>query len=65
MEWTLTVGLCAVSFSLHATSQLTRLVITEGSLLIVEPRELAQMEHKLAPSAEFAIKDYLGKRTFV
>jgi 8-oxo-dGTP pyrophosphatase MutT (NUDIX family) len=41
------------------------LAITEGSLLIVEPRELAQLDHKLAPSAKFAIRAYLEKRVFV
>jgi 8-oxo-dGTP diphosphatase len=40
------------------------LVITEGSLLIVKPSELAQMNHKLTPSAKFAMKAYLGKRSF-
>jgi 8-oxo-dGTP diphosphatase len=40
------------------------LVITEGSLLIVRPSELAQMDHKLTPSAKFAMKVYLGKRSF-
>jgi 8-oxo-dGTP diphosphatase len=38
------------------------LMITEGSLLIVKPNELAQMEHKLTPSARFAMKAYLCKR---
>jgi 8-oxo-dGTP diphosphatase len=40
------------------------LVITEGSLLIVNPSELAQMDHNLTPSAKFAMKAYLGKRSF-
>jgi 8-oxo-dGTP diphosphatase len=35
------------------------LMITEGSLSIVKPNELAQMEHKLTPSARFAMKAYL------
>lgn len=39
-------------------------VITEGSLLIVKPSELAQMEHKLTPSARFAMKAYICKRRF-
>jgi 8-oxo-dGTP pyrophosphatase MutT (NUDIX family) len=35
------------------------LVITEGSLLIVKPIELVQMDGKLTPSAKFAIKPTL------
>ena len=38
------------------------LVITEGSLLIVKPIELVQMDGKLTPSAKFAIKAYLDRR---
>ena len=38
------------------------LVITEGSLLIVKPIELVQMDGKLTPSAKFAIKTYLDRR---
>src|SRR5260370_9129894 len=38
------------------------LVITEGSLLIVKPVELVQMDGKLTPSANFAIQPYLDRR---
>jgi len=38
------------------------LVITEGSLLIIKPSELAQMDRKLTPSAKFAIKTYFDTR---
>ena len=38
------------------------LVITEGSLLIVKPIELVQMDGKLTPSAKFAIKAYPDRR---
>jgi hypothetical protein len=31
------------------------LMVTEGSLLIVEPDRFADVEHKLAPSARFAM----------
>jgi hypothetical protein len=30
--------------------------VTEGSLLIVEPDKLADVEHKLAPSTQFAMR---------
>ena len=33
-----------------------KLVITEGSLLIVSPDELSQIESNLAPSARIALK---------
>jgi 8-oxo-dGTP pyrophosphatase MutT (NUDIX family) len=32
------------------------LTVTEGSLLIVEPDKLADVEHKLAPSTQFAMR---------
>jgi 8-oxo-dGTP diphosphatase len=38
------------------------LVITEGSLLIINPCELVQMDGMLTPTAKFAIKAYLDKR---
>jgi 8-oxo-dGTP diphosphatase len=37
------------------------LMVTEGSLLIVEPDKLATVEHKLAPSARFALKALADK----
>jgi 8-oxo-dGTP diphosphatase len=37
-----------------------RLVVTEGSLLIVPRVELAKIEHKLTPSANFALTTLLG-----
>ena len=37
-------------------------VVTEGSLLIVEPDELSPVEHKFAPSTQFAIKALLRGR---
>jgi 8-oxo-dGTP pyrophosphatase MutT (NUDIX family) len=37
------------------------LVITEGSLLIVKPSELAQIDRRLAPSAKFALNAYLDR----
>jgi 8-oxo-dGTP diphosphatase len=40
------------------------LVITEGSLLIIKPRELLQVDGKLTPSAQFAMNAYLDKRMF-
>ena len=40
------------------------LVITEGSLLIIKPSELVQMDRKLTPSAKFAINTYFDKRMF-
>ena len=38
------------------------LVITEGSLLIIKPSELVQIDGKLTPSARFAMKAYLDRR---
>jgi 8-oxo-dGTP diphosphatase len=38
------------------------LMVTEGSLLIVEPNELATLEHKLAPSTRFAMKALFNKQ---
>jgi 8-oxo-dGTP diphosphatase len=35
--------------------------VTEGSLLVVEPDKLATLEHKLAPSARFAMKALEGR----
>ena len=35
--------------------------VTEGSLLVVEPAKLATLEHKLAPSARFAMKALEGR----
>jgi 8-oxo-dGTP diphosphatase len=40
------------------------LVVTEGSLLIIKPSELIQIDSKLTPTARFAMKAYLGKRMF-
>jgi 8-oxo-dGTP diphosphatase len=40
------------------------LVVTEGSLVIIKPNELRQIESKLTPSAKFAMKAYLGKCIF-
>ena len=37
------------------------LVITEGSLLIINPDELIQVERKLTPSARFALKTFFDK----
>jgi hypothetical protein len=37
------------------------LVITEGELLIVEPNALSQIENKLSPLTQFAIKRYVKK----
>jgi 8-oxo-dGTP diphosphatase len=37
------------------------LVITEGELLIVEPNALSQIEKKLSPLTQFAIKRYLER----
>jgi 8-oxo-dGTP diphosphatase len=39
-----------------------RLVITEGSLLIVEPNELLLVEHQLAPSGKIGMKAFLECR---
>ena len=36
------------------------LVVTEGSLLIVPQAKLAEIEHKLSPSASFALTNLLG-----
>jgi 8-oxo-dGTP pyrophosphatase MutT (NUDIX family) len=36
------------------------LVVTEGSLLIVPQAEVAKIEHKLTPSAGFALTSFLG-----
>jgi 8-oxo-dGTP diphosphatase len=40
------------------------LLVTEGSLLIIKPSELIQIDSKLTPTARFAMKAYLGKRMF-
>ena len=37
------------------------LVITEGSLLIVEPDEVVEIEPRLTPTARFALKAYFDK----
>jgi 8-oxo-dGTP diphosphatase len=37
------------------------LVITEGSLLIVEPDEIMEIEPRLTPTARFALKAYFDK----
>lgn len=37
-----------------------RLVVTEGSLLIVPRAEVPKIEHKLAPSANLALMTWLG-----
>jgi 8-oxo-dGTP diphosphatase len=34
------------------------LIITEGSLLVARPSEIIEIEHKLTPSARFAMKTY-------
>lgn len=36
------------------------LIITEGSLLVIQPSELIHIASKLTPSANFAINAYLG-----
>jgi 8-oxo-dGTP diphosphatase len=36
------------------------LMVTEGSLVVVEPNELITVERKLAPAARFAMKAYLA-----
>jgi 8-oxo-dGTP diphosphatase len=38
------------------------LIVTEGSLLIVEPDKLAPVEHKFAPSTQFAIRAFFDSR---
>jgi 8-oxo-dGTP diphosphatase len=38
------------------------LVVTEGSLLIVKPDEIINIERKLTPSARFAMQAFLGDR---
>lgn len=38
------------------------LTVTEGSLLIVEPDELAAVEHKFAPSTRYAMKAFFDKQ---
>ena len=39
------------------------LVVTEGSLLIVEPDRIGEIESRLAPSARFAIHAFLDRRS--
>jgi 8-oxo-dGTP diphosphatase len=39
------------------------LIVTEGSLLIVEPDRLASVEHKFAPSARVAMRALIDKQT--
>jgi 8-oxo-dGTP diphosphatase len=39
------------------------LIVTEGSLLIVEPDKLVTVEHKFAPSARVAMKALFDKQT--
>jgi 8-oxo-dGTP diphosphatase len=39
-----------------------RLIITEGSLLIVKPNELFLVEHRLSPSGKFGMKAFLECR---
>ncbi len=41
------------------------LMVTEGSLLIVEPNKLATLEHKFAPSTRFAMKALFEKQSSV
>ncbi len=39
-----------------------RLVITEGSLLIVEPNGLLSVDHQLSPSGKIGLKTFLERR---
>ena len=34
------------------------LIVTEGSLLVTQPDKIIEIEHKLTPSARFAMKAY-------
>jgi 8-oxo-dGTP pyrophosphatase MutT (NUDIX family) len=36
-------------------------IVTEGSLLIVEPDKLSRVEHKLTPSTQFALKAFFDR----
>ena len=39
-----------------------KLNVTEGSLLVVEPDQLATLEHNLAPSVRFAMQAFEGQK---
>jgi hypothetical protein len=57
-------GIDAEGGSVHAEFFIVRdipiegLIVTEGSLLITQPDEIIEIEHKLAPAARFAVKAY-------
>jgi 8-oxo-dGTP pyrophosphatase MutT (NUDIX family) len=62
------VDLDAENGTVHGEFFITRhvpvaeLAVTEGSLLIVGPNQLANLAHKFAPSAQFAIQTLLNKQ---
>jgi 8-oxo-dGTP pyrophosphatase MutT (NUDIX family) len=39
---------------------LDRIIVTEGTLLVVAPGDLAKIQHKLTPTARFALDAYFG-----
>ena len=58
------VDIDAEGDSVHAEFFIVRdipiegLIVTEGSLLVTPPDEIIEIEHKLTPSARFAMKAY-------
>lgn len=65
------VGLADSGGSFRSKFYVTRdipvdaLVITEGSLLIVEPEKLISLDQKLTPTARFAIKRLTTEARFL
>jgi 8-oxo-dGTP diphosphatase len=54
-------GILIAEFFIARDVPTSALVITEGSLLIVDPGAIIEIEPKLTPSARFAIKVYFDK----
>jgi 8-oxo-dGTP diphosphatase len=54
-------GILSAEFFITRDVPTSALVITEGSLLIVDPSEIIELEPKLTPSARFALKVYFDK----
>jgi 8-oxo-dGTP pyrophosphatase MutT (NUDIX family) len=51
-------GSVRAEFYIARNIPLDRLTVTEGSLLTARPEEIFEMEHKLTPSARFALHAY-------
>jgi 8-oxo-dGTP diphosphatase len=54
-------GILSAEFFIVRDVPTSALVVTEGSLLIIDPGQIIEIEPKLTPAARFAIKVYFDK----